>query len=219
VAEIAKKMRILIPLRNPNPPLSKAARARNALIKAAAAPFVFAVVAVYKLCFAWWSEPLYARQTQKRLADDLRLALAFLFEDHGAKIDFGNGIDSRRDHNRSWVTISAETVLLRILRDRGDFTVEVTSKFAPSEWQTLGSVIAVVDRQNASTLDKPAYYTIRNIEGVLRPRYEYLRDAMSEARYEATLNEVVRLHNQVIDQQVAQLRERGIEPIFLPLDS
>src|SRR5216683_2260068 len=56
----------------------------------------------------------------------------------------------------------------------------------------------------------PRYYTLETFEPVLRSRLERLQEALSKDRFETTLNNAVKIHNDSVDEYAATLRQSGI---------
>jgi hypothetical protein len=59
---------------------------------------------------------------------------------------------------------------------------------------------------------QPRHYTLESFEGILQPRLRRLQDALSKDRFEATLNNAVKTHNESVDEYAATHRQSGIIP-------
>jgi hypothetical protein len=214
VAEIAKRKQLLVHIRKGQKP-SRGDDIRYAFLKVLLAPIGFVLIGGYKLLIGWWANPRAVRKNQREFADGLRAALPFLFEEHGATVIPTEDVPSAPGFDYAYVTIAVEPVLLRFLRGRGEFTVEITSKFAPKDWQYLDDVLAVVSPDTHAANDpQREQYSLRNIERALKPQFAALRDALDEPRYEATLNAAAQRHNDEIDARAAYYRERGVEATY-----
>jgi hypothetical protein len=93
--------------------------------------------------------------------------------------------------------------------------VEVASKFAPKNWENLGLVVEATERLKEPTERQPAYHRLESLGRILQPQFEQLKEALSEERFETSLNEAVRIHNERTNRYVAKLHEQGITPKFL----
>ena len=209
----AKKKRILIPLNNPRPQRTWP-RVVLFVLRPLLVPLSFVVGKTYKLCFGWLDRKL-AKENEERFAKDIRTHLPFLFADHGAQIvpndenvPFPPGFDT------AYVTVEAETLRFRFVRGRGDFSVRVASAFAPQEWEDIELAVAAIgdSKEKAKSGD---FYDLRTLPGVFQPLFDDLKNALSDERFRATLDEAVRINNERVDQYAAKLQEQGITPRFL----
>jgi len=170
--------------------------------------FVFG--SLYKLCFGWLDKRM-ARQSEQRFAEDIRTYLAFLFSEHGAKVIPNQGVPFPPSFDGAYVTVAVGNLRLRFVRGRGDFSVRVASAFAPSNWEDFQLVADGIGQWDMSK-PGPRYYTLETFEPVLRSRLEGLQEALSKDRFETTLNNAVKIHNDSVDECAATLRQSGIIP-------
>jgi hypothetical protein len=207
---IGKKKRILVPIGTPRQP-STGSRILMSVLRAILVPIFFVIGKIYKLCFGWLDERI-ARKNQDRFAQDVRTHLSFLFADHAAQVIPNEGVSFPPGFDGAYVTVAAETLLFRFARGRGDFGVEVASNFAPKNWEDLGLVIEATEHLKEPTEHLPASYRLESLGRILQPQFERLKEALSEERFEASLNEAVRIHNARTEEYVAKLHEQGITP-------
>jgi hypothetical protein len=210
---IEKKKRILIPIGTPRRP-STGSRILRSILRPILVPVFFVIGKIYKLCFGWLDRRI-ARKNQDRFAQDVRTHLSFLFTDHAAQVIPNEGVRFPPAFDGAYVTVAAETLLFRFARGRGDFGVEVASKFAPTTWEDLGLVIEAAGRLKGPAEHQPAYYRLESLSRILQPQFEQLKGALSEERFEISLNKAVRIHNERTDKYVAKLHEQGTTPKFL----
>jgi len=165
---------------------------------------------LYKLCFGWLDRRM-ARQDERRFADDIRTHLSFLFTDHAAKVIPNEGVPFPPRMGGSCVTVAVGAIRLRFIRGRGDFSVKVSSEFAPQYWEDfflLADGVAEWDTDRRRGYS----YSLRTFGSVLSPRLARLQDALSKERCEATLRDAVRAHNESVEAYAAKLRQSGIIP-------
>ena len=141
---VEKKKRIIIPLGTPRRP-STGSRILRSILRPILVPIVFVIGKIYKLCFGWLDRRI-ARKNQDRFAQDIRTHLSFLFTDHAAEVIPNEGVRFPPSFDGAYVTVAAEALLFRFVRGRGDFGVEVASKFAPQYSEDLGLVIEAAER-------------------------------------------------------------------------
>ena len=206
---IEKKRNLLIPLNNPRrPPLW--VRILIAILRPPLLVLGFIFGNLYKLCFGWYDKRL-ARQHEQRFADDIRSYLLFLFSEHGAKVIPNEGVPFPPSFDGAYVTVAVGNLRLRFIRGRGDFSVRVASAFAPNDWEDFRLVADSISQWDVSE-PGPRYYTLETFEPILRSRLERLQEVMSKGRFEATLNNAVKIHNDSVDEYAATLRQSGIIP-------
>ena len=95
--------------------------------------------------FVWLSR----KKGEDRLARDVQSHLSFLFRDHGARIipnDRARLPPPAFDY--AFVTVALDDVFIRLCRGRGEVYVAIASKFAPSQWRRLTSVMNLLPLLN-----------------------------------------------------------------------
>jgi hypothetical protein len=206
---IEKKKNLLIPLNNPHPP-TLWAQILIAILRPPLLVLGFVFGNLYKLCFGWLDKRM-ARQDEQRFAEDIRTHLSFLFTEHAAQIISNEEVPFPNSFDNAYVTLAVGTLHLRFFRGRGDFSVRVASAFAPNDWEDFQLVADGIGQWHTSK-PSPGYYTLETFGPILRPRLELLQEALSKDRFEATLNNAVRIHNDSVDEYAATLRQSGIIP-------
>jgi hypothetical protein len=149
---------------------------------------------------------------ERRFAEDIRKHLAFLFSEHGAEIIPNEGTPFPPPFDGAYVTVAVGNLRLRFVRGRGDFSVGVASACAPNNWEDFRLVADGVSQWHVPEPGQPRYYTLETFEPILRSRLERLQEALSRARFEGTLNDAVKIHNESVDEYAATLRQSGIIP-------
>src|SRR5450631_35044 len=204
---IQKKKNLLVPLNNPRPP-GLWVRITIATLRPPLLVLGFVFGNLYKLCFGWLDKRV-AKQNEQRFAQDIRTYLAFLFSEHGAKVIPNEGVPFPPGFDGAYVTVAVGNLRLMFIRGRGDFSVRVASAFAPNDWEDFQLVADGIGQWDMSKVG-PRYYTLETFEHVLRSRLERLQQALSKDRFEATLNDSVKVHNDSVDEYAATLRQSGI---------
>jgi hypothetical protein len=207
-----RKKTLLIPLNNPNRPTLRA-RIIVAILRPPLVLFGFVFGNLYKLCFGWLDRRS-ARQNEQRFAEDIRTYLRFLFSEHGAKIVPNEGVRFPPGFDGAYITVAVGNLLLRFVRGRGDFSVSVASAFSSNDWEDFRLVADGVGQWDTSK-PGPRYYALETFEPVLRSRLESLQEALSKDRFETTLRNAVKVHNEAVDEYAASLRQKGIIPKIL----
>jgi hypothetical protein len=166
---------------------------------------------LFKLGFGWLDRRI-ARQNEQRFAEDIRKHVAFLFVEHGAEIIPNEGTPFPPPFDGAYVTVAVGNLRLRFVRGRGDFSVGVASAFAPQHWESFRLVADGISQWHVPEPGQSRYYTLETFEPILRSRLERLQQTLSKERCEATLNDAVKIHNQIVDEYAATLRQSGIIP-------
>ena len=209
---IDQKKQMLVPLGTPRQP-SLSARVVLAVVRPPLLVLGFIFGNLYKLCFSWLDRRV-ARQNEQRFADDIRSHLSFLFTEHGAQIIPNQGTPFPPSFDGAYVTVAVGALRLRFVRGRGDFGVSVASEFAPRNWESFRLVAD--DIRDWDTSQPRSYpYSLETFGGVLRPRLAGLQEALSQERFEATLNRAVKTHNESVDEYAAKLRQSSVVPKFI----
>lgn len=148
---VEKKRNLVIPLNNPRRP-SLWVRLVIAIIRPPLLVIGFVVGHLYDLCFGWLDKRL-ARQHEQRFAEDIRANLSFLFSEHAAEIIPNEGTPFPPPFDGAYVTVAVGNLLLRFVRGRGDFSVEVASSFAPQDWEDFRLVADGISKWDIRNLD------------------------------------------------------------------
>jgi hypothetical protein len=204
-----KKKNLLIPLNNPRRP-TLWARILIGILRPPLLVLGFIFGNLYKFCFDWYDKRL-ARRYEQRFADNIRTYLPFLFSEHGAKVIPNQGVPFPPSFDGAYVTVAVGNLLLRFIRGSGDFSVRFASVLAPNDWEGFRLVADGIGQWEVSQ-PGPRYYTLETFEPILRSRLERLQEALSKERFEATLNNAVKIHNSSVDEYAATLRQSGIVP-------
>jgi hypothetical protein len=112
-----------------------------------------------------------ARRAERRLAVDVRFALAFLFEHHAAEIIPNEGVPFPPGFDYAFVTVRAENFLLRFTRGQGELGVHIAPAFAPSDWHDLSLVLAAL---GGRTLERQLYRDVWHVTRSLQPFVQQL---------------------------------------------
>jgi hypothetical protein len=134
--------------------------------------------------------PLDPKGSDKRLEEEVRRDLSFLFTKHDARIisncyyprSFGNAV----------IVIQVGELFLQVVRDRGDIGVYVArSPITPveGEWVELGVALAALqmERPGCQVPDVPFYATLSRAADLMQPKMSQLQGAFSKFHYEITL--------------------------------
>lgn len=208
---VEKKRNLVIPLNNPRRP-SLWVRLVIAIIRPPLLVIGFVVGHLYDLCFGWLDKRL-ARQHEQRFAEDIRANLSFLFSEHAAEIIPNEGTPFPPPFDGAYVTVAVGNLLLRFVRGRGDFSVEVASSFAPQDWEDFRLVADGISKWDIPQ-SRPEHYALETFAGILQSRIKALQEVRSKERFEQTLNTAVQKHNESVDEYAAALKQQGIIPKF-----
>lgn len=191
---------LLISSNNPRPPSLK-----ERLARAISWPFQFMLWLILKIIAILLGKP-FRRRDEKHLEKQIRQHLSFLFTEQRAQII------PNEDHSED--ALAHVTVKVGILRfrfcDYRELSFEVASEFAPHDWQDFSLLAEAIGMWDKS--QPVSNYSLENLESILRPRLETLQQALSKERFEATLNNAARIHQQNVDQYLASFRPSSVSP-------
>lgn len=151
---------------------------------------------IYKAAVAWWLDPLIERRHRNAFSTEIRTVLAPLFEAKGARI-----VPNTRRYpsvaDYAVVTVAVGHMLLRFVRGRDDFRVDVAPVHAPGDWQEIGEAIASC-RDERGSPDLVRYYRLQDFGRLLEANFEMLERALSRprgdtARRDASFTRLTRL--------------------------
>jgi hypothetical protein len=135
----------------------------------------------YKAFFGWWLDAAVDDRNHQALAEDIRENLGFLFDAHGARI-IPNTRSYPRSANYAVVTIGVAQMLLRFVRGRDEFRVDVSPAHAPKDWQEVGQVIGS-DPDYRGSPNPPTYYRFQDFSKLLKANFDILDRLMSPENY------------------------------------
>ena len=155
-----------------------------------------------------WLDRRIARNNERQLADEVQARLPFLFSEFRARIipNIGTPFPPRMDG--AYVTVEARPLRLLFIRGRGDLSVDASSEFAPTERIGLHPLVEGLGLTPGAP--EPGS-TMEAYGDALRRLLPALKDAMSEHRYEDSLNRAIRLANQRNAEAVERLKASGVD--------
>ncbi len=115
---------------------------------------------IYKLFFGWWAdtEKDYIKR-RNRFAGEIQEQIPILFLDHAARI-----VPDTEVYPRAFdyvaVTVAVDDMLLRFIRGRGDFRVDVAPARLPAAWREIATVVTNSALTTAES--KTNYYSLRD---------------------------------------------------------
>jgi hypothetical protein len=201
---VEPRKHLLIELGRPNQTQGQAP-AWLTILKPLLKPLFLGISALYQLCFGWL-ERAAARKDEQRFADDIRTNLGFLFAENAATIVPNTNVPFPPSFDGASVTIALDNILLRFTRGRGDFSVEVASRFAPEHFEDFALVADGLTRWD--TPPAPTY-SLDTFATVLRPRLIELQQKLSAENFQRTLETARRRHNASVDRYTERLRQQG----------
>jgi hypothetical protein len=147
----------------------------------------FAIGGPYWILFGWWLHPLMSRRAERRLKEETRTGLAFLFDDHGAKFV----PNDRVPLPGRVITLEAGGFRFEIWHGRGEYEVYIAPLHAPMEWQDITLALMVINASHPirTASDMPArsfFNSLPALSRVLQPQFDRLMAAYSVANYPAT---------------------------------
>lgn len=136
--------------------------------------FVFSPI--YDFLFGWLDRRS-ARNDQRKLEQDIRGALPFLFDEHcGCQVP-NEGVPFPPGFDYAFVTIAVDNLLIRFCRGRGDLDVRIASKNAPNDWHELCLLLSLIDGKE--DLQHRDVVDLRHASRLLQPQIDRLKRAFT----------------------------------------
>jgi hypothetical protein len=142
---------------------------------------MFVLESTYALLFGWWLNKGIARANQHRLRKDIQDELWFLFSEYGARIVPNDPMRFPPPLDYAVVTLVANDLNFKFVRGRGDLDVYVGPDRLPRFRHELSLVLSQLDV--AGVPMRQPLYRLANVQRILRPYMDLLRDAFSEDKY------------------------------------
>ena len=142
--------------------------------------FVFSTV--YSVLFGWWLDELMARKADKRLADEVKQNVPFLFTEKKAQIVPSDDDKVQRAFDLAVATVATEDFFIRLVRVRGEFDVEVASSRLLHRWEDLSGALENAELRAGASLNEVistrpsrSYAGFMDVERLLRTRWATLK--------------------------------------------
>jgi len=136
---------------------------------------------IYRLLFRWWLDNSHGRKADARFSKEIREQLSFLFTEYGAGLGPTEG-RLRRIMDSAYATVEAGNLRLQFVSGRGDLTVRVAPKHAPSDWHEL-SLVAMVIETPQGIGPRANCPGLNDVAILLRSHWDSLNHALSIEQY------------------------------------
>lgn len=156
----------------------------KALRMAVAAVFRALLIFIYRFFFSWWLErKSYSDRLRERFALEIQERVACLFADYGARI-ISNTEEYPQSFDYAAVTVAIDKMLLRFIRGRMDFRVDVAPLDKPGAWREISTVA-----RNSDYPDDPDrkvdYYGLNDFGRFFQSNVDVLRHEVSKPEWRA----------------------------------
>lgn len=150
---------------------------------------------------------LKADGTDTELEEKVRQGLRFLFRNSSASVVSNHRFP--RAFGNAVLVVAADTVLVRIIRDRDDLRFDVASANSPTEWKLLPVALGAV-KGNAQKPVLPSCLTIHQCGTLLEAGFEPLRSAFSLETYPITNTSMQEIEKAKRDEWVEKFNRTRI---------
>ncbi len=123
-----------------------------------------------------WVDRWLARNYEKKLERDIRVALPFLFAEENGSVVPSEGVPFPPGFDYAFVTIRVDNVFIRFCRGRGELDVRVASSDMPNDWHDLGLLLSILDKED---LQRLGLVDLWRVSQLLRPRMDCLKHAFA----------------------------------------
>jgi len=141
--------------------------------------FLFNVV--YTVLIGWWADPLSAKRSDEKLAEDIRNSMTFLFDDHRA-VFVKNETPIKRVFDLAVVTMEVKEFRMEFTSIRGESYVSLASYRDPKKFQEVTALLDGLDWDQGIKRKGPQPYPYSNwmeASDILRQNWQRLAKAMS----------------------------------------
>jgi hypothetical protein len=138
------------------------------------------VTSLYSLLFGWYDKRL-ARMEQRRLEEEVREQLSFLFSTRNAHLLPSREIDRLANIDWPTVTISVDGLLLRFRRWRGELQAYVATEREPNDWEELSLVLSLIE--TPENVERKPVYWLSDVARWLKLNLDHMKNAFSEDHY------------------------------------
>jgi len=129
----------------------------------------------YKLFFSWWLDSLMARREERKLEQDVRDAMPFLFSLRNAARVATNGLPFPPPNGGGYLTLAAEDLLFRFCRGNGELNVSVAPQDRPNDWSELELLLHLVDQD----VPRRSFRDLWNVSRLLDPHFDRLKEVVT----------------------------------------
>jgi hypothetical protein len=147
---------------------------------------------LYKILWGWWADERRSRILQRDFAKEIRVSLGFLFDQFGGQV-----VPNLRKYppvaDYAVVTVAVQTVLLRFMRGRGEFRVDIAPTDSPNAWQEVGEALAEAEGYPESG-EVPKYFRFTDFGRLLYPNFELLVRTICSRKSESTPRGTVQMN-------------------------
>jgi hypothetical protein len=156
---------------------------------------------IYKLFVGWWLNPILDRHFEKKLREQVRIDLAFLFQDFGGRFV----PNDRTDKNATVVTVEAADLRVVVSQHHGDYGVSLARRESPKIAESLDSVLGTIYEKEGSR--KPSCINLNELGELFRRKFSEVQIALSSEHSPETVAAINRSH-QLGMQRMAQAFNR-----------
>jgi hypothetical protein len=141
----------------------------------------FIVSTLYKGLIAWWADPLAEKSADRRLAEEIRNSMPFLFSDHDGEV-VRNPDKIPRSFDLAIATVRVDEFALQFVTVRGEYKVYVASHAVPHVFREVGGVLDSLDYQAGKKRSPGVPYSYSNwlnAADILQNNWERLTKALT----------------------------------------
>ena len=140
------------------------------------------------------SDKQIALRHQRKLEQDVRNTLPFLFDEHHGQVVPTQGVRFPPGFDYAFVTVGVDCLLIRFCRGRGDVDIRIARKRAPTDWHDACLVAALLEKN-----DDPQrwnFVDLHQASRLLEPQMDRVKQAFADGSV------------QDLDRRLADVRAR-----------
>jgi hypothetical protein len=132
---------------------------------------------VYKFLIGRWLDPIIHKKNQERFTEEIQERISCLFTDHAGQV-VPNDREYPRGFDYAVVTVAVDSMLLRFIRGRQDFRVDVCPQSMPGAWWEISTLLKDEDVVNRPG-HRAKYYGLRDFGQFFQLNFEIIKEKVA----------------------------------------
>jgi thiosulfate reductase cytochrome b subunit len=151
------------------------------------------ISSVYNALFAWWLDPWTFKRRQTRFEHEIQAEYSWFFDEYDARIVPMKRY--RRAFDYVMATVALGDLLLRFVKGRAEFRVDIAPAHAPNDWHDFAEAIDLASDAE-SVRSGARSYRMANFRQLFEANFERLKlffsaEEYGESRRERTVKKLI----------------------------
>ena len=141
--------------------------------------------ALRRIWNSWTQRRTYSEKLRDAFAAEIQQRATNLFTSYGATI-VPNTEEYPQSFDYAVVTVSVDDMLLRFVRGRMDFRVDVSPVNKPGAWREIGVVVKSASNTSNALIRKTDYYGLNDFTKFFHSNYDTLQSEIKNPNWAAS---------------------------------